>query len=39
VVAANLLLSAAIGAILLQYLLRNVVDYEIPYGANGFGNL
>lgn len=30
---ANLLLSAAIGAVLLQYLLRSVVDYEIPYSA------
>ena len=32
-VAANLLLSAAIGAVLLQYLLRRVVDCEIPYGT------
>jgi hypothetical protein len=33
IVVANLLLSAAIGAVLFQLLLRSVVDYEIPYGA------
>ena len=30
----NLLLSAAIGAVILRYLLAPVVDYEIPYGAS-----
>jgi len=32
-VAADVLLVAAIGAVILEYLLRGAVDYEIPYGA------